>query len=274
MKRHLTLRNLAAVVVARRGARLCRVLDRDDAGDGARVGAAAIHAERSTTARPCSTSAAARPATPCPTRIRRRSIARGSAAAWRSVAVRHFLRAEHFARSEGRHRRLERGGFRHRDVGRHGAGRLSPFPAFPYTSYRHMELDDVRDLFAYLKTLPPVAGQGARTTIWRFPSTSAAWSAAGSFCFSRGGPFVPDPAQIGAMESRRLSGQRPGALRRMPLAAQFSRRHHRERTLCRRPDAGRQRLGAEHHAGRPRSLGRATRSPGRKRISPAFSTTA
>ena len=33
------------------------------------------------------------------------------------------------------------------------------FPAFPYTSYQHMQLNDVRDLFAYLKTLPPVAGK-------------------------------------------------------------------------------------------------------------------
>jgi mono/diheme cytochrome c family protein len=33
------------------------------------------------------------------------------------------------------------------------------FPAFPYTSYAHMDLDDVRDLFAYLKTLPPVPGR-------------------------------------------------------------------------------------------------------------------
>src|SRR5262245_55914051 len=33
------------------------------------------------------------------------------------------------------------------------------FPAFPYTSYQRMRLDDVRDLFAYLKTLPPVQGR-------------------------------------------------------------------------------------------------------------------
>ena len=33
------------------------------------------------------------------------------------------------------------------------------FPAFPYASYQHATLDDVRDLFAYLKTLPPVAGK-------------------------------------------------------------------------------------------------------------------
>ena len=36
------------------------------------------------------------------------------------------------------------------------------YPAFPYPSYRHMELADVRDLFAYLKTLPPVAGKAGR----------------------------------------------------------------------------------------------------------------
>ncbi len=33
------------------------------------------------------------------------------------------------------------------------------FPAFPYTSYAHATIQDVRDLFAYLKTLPPVAGR-------------------------------------------------------------------------------------------------------------------
>jgi mono/diheme cytochrome c family protein len=33
------------------------------------------------------------------------------------------------------------------------------FPAFPYTSYAHAKRDDVRDLFAYLKTLPTVAGK-------------------------------------------------------------------------------------------------------------------
>ncbi|MBR0957346.1 c-type cytochrome [Bradyrhizobium japonicum] len=33
------------------------------------------------------------------------------------------------------------------------------FPAFPYTSYHLARIDDVRDLFAYLKTLPPVSGR-------------------------------------------------------------------------------------------------------------------
>jgi mono/diheme cytochrome c family protein len=33
------------------------------------------------------------------------------------------------------------------------------FPAFPYTSYAHATMQDVRDLFAFLKTLPPVTGR-------------------------------------------------------------------------------------------------------------------
>ncbi|UVS86383.1 cytochrome C [Burkholderia glumae] len=33
------------------------------------------------------------------------------------------------------------------------------YPAFPYTSYQRLSADDVRDLFAYLKTLPPVPGK-------------------------------------------------------------------------------------------------------------------
>ncbi|WP_315779541.1 MULTISPECIES: cytochrome c [unclassified Bradyrhizobium] len=33
------------------------------------------------------------------------------------------------------------------------------YPAFPYTSYAGAKVDDVRDLFAYMKTLPPVAGK-------------------------------------------------------------------------------------------------------------------
>ena len=33
------------------------------------------------------------------------------------------------------------------------------YPAFPYTTYAHAKLDDVRDLMAYLRTLPPVSGR-------------------------------------------------------------------------------------------------------------------
>src|SRR5205814_9327354 len=33
------------------------------------------------------------------------------------------------------------------------------FPAFPYTSYQRMRVEDLRDLFAHLKTLPAVQGR-------------------------------------------------------------------------------------------------------------------
>jgi len=39
------------------------------------------------------------------------------------------------------------------------------FPAFPYASYQHAKVDDVRDLFAYLKTLSPRVRQGARSRL-------------------------------------------------------------------------------------------------------------
>jgi mono/diheme cytochrome c family protein len=33
------------------------------------------------------------------------------------------------------------------------------FPALPYASYQHTKIEDIRDLFAYLKTLAPVTGK-------------------------------------------------------------------------------------------------------------------
>ena len=42
------------------------------------------------------------------------------------------------------------------------------FPAFPYPSYRRMSIKDVRDLFTFLRTTPPVAGKAPKHAI-RFP---------------------------------------------------------------------------------------------------------
>jgi mono/diheme cytochrome c family protein len=68
------------------------------------------------------------------------------------------------------------------------------FPAFPYTSYQHMELHDVRDLFAYLKTLPPVAGKVRRHDL-RFPFNIRRLVGGWKFLFLHGGPYVPDPSK-------------------------------------------------------------------------------
>ena len=68
------------------------------------------------------------------------------------------------------------------------------FPAFPYTSYQHMTLDDARDLFAYLQTLPPVAGRAHRHEIG-FPFNIRRLVGLWKLLYFHGGPFVPDPRQ-------------------------------------------------------------------------------
>jgi mono/diheme cytochrome c family protein len=103
------------------------------------------------------------------------------------------------------------------------------FPAFPYTSYHRMRLEDVRDLFAHLKTLPPVKGKvrdhdvpfpfNIRRSLggWKFlfldnetfkadPSKSAQWN--------RGAYLVNGPGHCAECHSPRnilggiVSGQR------------------------------------------------------------------
>jgi mono/diheme cytochrome c family protein len=68
------------------------------------------------------------------------------------------------------------------------------YPALPYTSYRHMELADVRDLFAYLKTLPPVPGRARRHDLafsFNIRRLVGIWK----LLFLHGGPFVPDASK-------------------------------------------------------------------------------
>jgi mono/diheme cytochrome c family protein len=68
------------------------------------------------------------------------------------------------------------------------------YPAFPYTSYQHMQLDDVRDLFAYLKTLPPVPGRVRRHDL-SFPFNERRLLGVWKLLFLHGGPFRPDPSK-------------------------------------------------------------------------------
>jgi mono/diheme cytochrome c family protein len=68
------------------------------------------------------------------------------------------------------------------------------FPAFPYTSYRNMRIDDVRDLFAFLKTLPPVAGK-VRDHDLRFPYNIRRGVGLWKLLFFGALPFQPDPSQ-------------------------------------------------------------------------------
>ena len=68
------------------------------------------------------------------------------------------------------------------------------YPAFPYGSYRHMELADVRDLFAYLKTLPQVSGRAPPHNL-AFPFNIRRLLGGWKLLFLRGGPFEPDPSK-------------------------------------------------------------------------------
>jgi len=68
------------------------------------------------------------------------------------------------------------------------------YPSFPYASYQRMRVADVRDLFAHLKTLPPVEGK-ARNHDLPFPFTVRRTLGAWKLLFLDGEPFRPDPAQ-------------------------------------------------------------------------------
>ncbi len=73
------------------------------------------------------------------------------------------------------------------------------FPVFPYPSYQNMRLDDVRDLFAFLKTLPAVAGR-ARAHDIRFPFGIRRLLGGWKSLFLAREQFHPDPAQAPAWQ--------------------------------------------------------------------------
>ncbi len=68
------------------------------------------------------------------------------------------------------------------------------FPAFPYTSYQHMTFDDLRDLFAFLKTLPAVQGR-VRDHDVPFPFNIRRTLGGWKLLFLDGKPFEPDPSK-------------------------------------------------------------------------------
>ncbi len=68
------------------------------------------------------------------------------------------------------------------------------YPALPYTSYQRMRVDDLRDLFAYLKTLPAISGR-VRDHDLSFPFNIRRTLGVWKLLFLDGKPFTPDPAQ-------------------------------------------------------------------------------
>ena len=68
------------------------------------------------------------------------------------------------------------------------------YPAFPYTSYAHAKVDDVRDMFAYLKTLPAVSGK-PRDHDLPFPFNIRRNIGIWKLLFFDDRPFTPDASR-------------------------------------------------------------------------------
>ena len=65
------------------------------------------------------------------------------------------------------------------------------FPTFPYASYQHAEINDIRDLYAFIRTLAPVTGR-VRAHEVRFPFNIRRSLGIWKQLFMDGKPFTPD----------------------------------------------------------------------------------
>jgi mono/diheme cytochrome c family protein len=68
------------------------------------------------------------------------------------------------------------------------------YPSFPYGSDAHMRIDDVRDLFAYMRTLPPVESDVPDHAL-RFPFNIRRGVGLWKLLFFHDQPFTPDPSR-------------------------------------------------------------------------------
>lgn len=66
------------------------------------------------------------------------------------------------------------------------------FPSFPYASYQRVTLPDLRDMFAFIKTLSPVEGR-VRDHDIQFPFNVRLLLGGWKFLYLDGGRFTPDP---------------------------------------------------------------------------------
>ena len=115
------------------------------------------------------------------------------------------------------------------------------FPAFPYASYQRAKVEDVRDLFAYLKTLAPVAGK-ARDHDVPFPFNIRRNVGIWKWLFMDGKPFVPDAARsahgIAAPISSMVSAIARSATARAICSAASSKRSVSQAAPIRKARAG------------------------------------
>jgi mono/diheme cytochrome c family protein len=83
------------------------------------------------------------------------------------------------------------------------------YPALPYTSYQRMSVKDARDLFAYLKTLQPVAEPSKAHDI-PFPFNIRRLLGGWKFLYLDEKPFVPDPSKSAAWNRGAYLVEGPG----------------------------------------------------------------
>jgi len=93
-----------------------------------------------------------------------------------------------------------------RGVGREGE---HLFPSLPYGSYQHMKVSDIRDLYAYLKTLPAVQDVSKPHEI-PFPFNIRRLLGGWKLLFIDQKPFVPDPTKSEAWNRGAYLVEGPG----------------------------------------------------------------
>ncbi|HEX6002226.1 MAG TPA: cytochrome c [Hyphomicrobiaceae bacterium] len=93
-----------------------------------------------------------------------------------------------------------------RGIGRNGE---PLYPAFPYTSYQRMAIDDVRDLFAYLRTLPAEARPSEPHQL-SFPFNVRRGVGLWQRLYLDGKPFTPDPARSAELNRGAYLVEGPG----------------------------------------------------------------
>lgn len=91
-------------------------------------------------------------------------------------------------------------------VSDHGA---NEYPALPYTSFQRMTANDLRDMFAYIKTLAPVAG-AARDHDLQFPFNIRRGIGAWKLAFLDGKPLPPAPGKSATWLRGRYLVEGPG----------------------------------------------------------------
>lgn len=92
-----------------------------------------------------------------------------------------------------------------------GVGRRGEhlYPAFPFTSYQRMALDDVRDLYAFLKSVPADATRSEPHQL-PFPFNIRRSLGGWKLLFLDSRPFVPDPAKDAAYNRGAYLVEGPG----------------------------------------------------------------